>query len=205
VAMLAEDRRVLSGGLTTIRVMVVSEVRFLRECLADILARRSEFRVCDQSASLADALVAAQTLQPDIVLLDGAVPGGFGTVAKFRSLAPPTSIVALAIAETEESVLAWADAGVAGYVPNSASVDELVSLLGQTRRGEQTCPARISGCLIRRIAAARSVAKADAPSAPLTRRESEIFRGAARQSPIGPRTTARRFRSIFDPQADSLR
>jgi hypothetical protein len=49
-------------------------------------------------------------------------------------------------------VLAWAEAGIAGYVPNTASISELVSLIGQISRGEQTCPSRIVGTLLRRIA-----------------------------------------------------
>jgi two-component system, NarL family, nitrate/nitrite response regulator NarL len=169
------ERQVACSALASVSVLIVSEVRFLRECLAEILARHSEIEVCGQSASLPDALASAQALHPAIVLLDVAFPGSFGTVAKFHSVVPQTSVVALAIAETEENVLAWATAGVAGYVPNSASVDELVSLLGQISRGEQSCPSRITGCLLRRIAVGGRRAKADSLSASLTRRESQIL------------------------------
>jgi two-component system nitrate/nitrite response regulator NarL len=147
--------QVTSGELasTSIGALIVSEVRFLRQCLAEILAHNSDFRVCGESASLTDALFAIQALRPDIVLLDVGFPGGFGTVPKFVCLLPQIKVVALAIAETEENVLGWVDAGVAGYVPNTATIDELLSLLVQISRGEQTCPARITGCLMRRVAA----------------------------------------------------
>jgi two-component system, NarL family, nitrate/nitrite response regulator NarL len=169
--------QVTSGELasTPIGILIVSEVRFLRQCLAEILAHNSDFRVCGQSATLTDALVAIQALRPDIVLLDVGFPGGFGAVPKFVCVLPQIKVVALAIAETEESVLGWVDAGVAGYVPNTATIDELLSLLVQISRGEQTCAARITGCLMRRAAAGERGRKTEAPSAPLTHRESQIL------------------------------
>jgi DNA-binding NarL/FixJ family response regulator len=155
-----------------VSALIVSEVRFLRECLAETLARYPDIEVCGQSASLIDALAAAHTLQPALVLLDVALPGSFGTVAKFSAVAPAANVVALAIVETEENVLAWAEAGVVGYVPNTASVDELVLLVRQINQGEQTCSSRVSGSLLRRVALN---GQPKFPVASLTRREFEIW------------------------------
>jgi two-component system, NarL family, nitrate/nitrite response regulator NarL len=157
--------------------LIVSEVRFLRESLAEILAQASGIEVRGQSATLADALAAAEALRPAIVLLDAAFPGGMGAVARLSAVALRANVVVLAIAETEENVLAWAEAGIAGYVPNTASVSELVSLIGQISRGEQTCPSRIVGSLLRRIATSgRGVGPELSAAAALTRREFEILR-----------------------------
>jgi DNA-binding NarL/FixJ family response regulator len=89
---------------------------------------------------------------------------------------PEARVVVLAIAETEENVLAWAEAGIAGYVPNTASVSDLTSLIGQISRGEQTCPSRIAGSLLRRVAAVGRGAGPASAAPPLTRRECEILR-----------------------------
>lgn len=170
------DREFTDRPTAIVRTLIVSEVRFSCDCLAEVLARYSDIQVCGQCASLAEALETARTLRPAIVLLDVAFPGSFGTVAKFAAVAPEAAVVALAIVETEENVLAWAEAGVAGYVPNTASVDELVALLGQIIRGEQTCSSRVSGSLLRRVAlSARARPTSNSPAGPLTRRESEIF------------------------------
>jgi DNA-binding NarL/FixJ family response regulator len=157
--------------------LIVSEARFLRESLAEILTRVASIRVCGLSGTLAHALATAQAQRPEIVLLDVAFPGGIQAAARLSAAVPEASVVALAIAETEENVLAWAEAGIAGYVPNTASVDDLVSLIEQIRRGEQTCPTRIVCSLLRRIGASERAAKPSLPSAtPLTRRELEISR-----------------------------
>jgi len=156
--------------------LIVSEVRFLRESLAEILIR-ANIRVCGQSGTLAHALAIAQARRPEIVLLDVAFPGGVQAAMALSTALPEARVVALAIAETEENVLTWAEAGIAGYVPNTASVDDLVSLIGQIRRGEQTCPTRIVGSLLRHIGASERSVKSSLPSvAPLTRRELEISR-----------------------------
>jgi two-component system, NarL family, nitrate/nitrite response regulator NarL len=159
-----------------VSALIVSEVRFLRECLAEILTRYPDIEVCGQSASLTDALSAAHALQPAIVLLDVTFPGSFGTVAKFLAVVPAADVVALAIVETEENVLAWAEAGAAGYVPNTASAGELVSLLRQISQGEQTCSSRISGSLLRRVALSGRGAKPSFAAASLTQREFEVLR-----------------------------
>ena len=140
--------------------------------LAEILEASPGLAVCGLSSTIQDALSVARTLRPDIILLDVAFSGGVATAARLREAAPAAYVIALAVAETAENVLAWAEAGVAGYVPNTASVADLARLIGQISRGEQSCPSRIAGTLLRRVGAGPPVV---APSQSLTRREHEIL------------------------------
>jgi DNA-binding NarL/FixJ family response regulator len=157
-------------------VLIVSEVCFLRESLAEILTRAG-IVVCGQSGTLPHAIAIAIAQRPEIVLLDVAFPGGTKAAMSLAAAPPKASVVALAIAETEENVLAWAEAGIAGYVPNTASLDDLVSLIGQISRGEQTCPTHIVGSLLRYIGAGERSSRQTASESPLlTRRELEISR-----------------------------
>ena len=155
--------------------LIVSEVRFLRESLAEILARAPGIEICGHSASLAEALEVARALRPAIILLDAAFPGSRQAVARFSAINPQTSVIVFAIAETEANVVAWAEAGIAGYVPNTTSVNDLISLIGQISRGEQACSSRIAGGLLRRIATGRASGP-ELAALPLTRREFEILR-----------------------------
>jgi DNA-binding NarL/FixJ family response regulator len=155
--------------------LVVSAVRFVRESLVEILGRVAGVRVSGQAETLSNAVDIARAARPAIVLMDVAFPGGTQTAARIGAAAPDASLIALGITETEEDVLAWAEAGIAGYVPNTASVDDMISLIGEINRGGQICPSRIVGSLLRRVAA---TGRAEAPSAPLpllTRRELEIL------------------------------
>ena len=171
--MVSQSGQIASKG--SAGVLIVSEVCFLREILGELLTRTARIPVCGQSATLTHALAIAQAQRPEIVLLDVAFPGGVRVAKDFSVALPEARVIALAVAETEENVFAWAEAGIAGYVPNTASVDALVSLIGQIRRGEQTCPGRIVGGLLRRIGGSERVTKPAFPSpTPLTRRELEI-------------------------------
>jgi DNA-binding NarL/FixJ family response regulator len=159
--------------------LVVSEVRFLRDCLIDILSRMPAIRISGQAATAANALASAEATRPGVVLLDVAFPEGIETASDLCALLPGANIIALGIRKTEANVLAWAEAGIVGYVPNTASVDDLILLLGQISGGEQSCPSHIAGSLLRRIAASgrgTAAASAAAPLSLLTCREQEIFR-----------------------------
>jgi DNA-binding NarL/FixJ family response regulator len=162
---------------STIRqALIVSELRFLRDSLAEILDRGPALRVCGRAASLIDALALAQKLRPQILLLDVAIPGGTKAALQLSGANPGVHLIALGVCETEESVLAWAEAGIAGYVPNTASVDDLVLLIEQISRGEQTCSSRVAGSLIRHIAASsRTLPHGTAAPSTLTSRELEIL------------------------------
>ena len=157
------------------QALIISEIRFLCEGLAEILGRVQGIHVCGQVATLAKALAHVATNSPDIILLDAAFPGGTSAVAPLAAASPAALIIALALAETEAAVVSWAEAGVAGYIPNTASAAEVVAMIEQISRGEQPCPSRVAGSLLRRIATGRPI-----PAQPvipvLTRRETQILR-----------------------------
>lgn len=161
-----------SGGRSTV---LVSAVRFLRESLNEILSGVAEVRVTGEAASLPRALEVARAADPEIVLLDAAFPDGQDSARQISAAAPRANIIALGIFETEDDVLSWVEAGVVGYVPNTASVDDLVTLIGQISRGEQACPSNIAGSLLRRLASSRHVPERASPLPSLTRREHEIL------------------------------
>src|SRR5260370_1219472 len=111
-----EQARIHSESITAVvhGALIVSELRFLRDSLAEILGRLSDLQVCGQAATLAGALVSAETTRPRIVLLDVAFPSGTETVAALCALVPGLNVIALGVHETEDHVLAGPNDGVVG-------------------------------------------------------------------------------------------
>jgi two-component system nitrate/nitrite response regulator NarL len=155
--------------------LVVSAICFLRQSLVEILSHAPEVRVSGEAGSLDRAVELARATRPAIILMDAAFPGGTQSARVISSAANESSLIALGIHETEQDVLAWAEAGAAGYVPDTATVDDLITLIGQISRGEQACPSNIAGSLLRRVAASHRSTVAEPTGPALTRREIEIL------------------------------
>jgi two-component system, NarL family, nitrate/nitrite response regulator NarL len=160
------------GG--ALRVFLVWGVRFTRESIAELLERDQLVRVVGECASLSEAVVLNPALEADLVLLDARLPDGPAGVRHALEIAPGMRIIVSAVSETEEDVIAWAEAGVIGYIPRTTARADFVRLVREIHQGEQLCSGRIATGLLRRIAlsARRRSDRGSDPSLPiLTRRE----------------------------------
>lgn len=154
-------------------IVVLSDVRFMRDALVAILERSDKFDVLGAAAELGADFNHVASRLPDVILIDANLPDAFATVHRIKQVTPHVRIVALALAEREDEVIAWVESGVSGYIPRSAALEDLVALLEGTMRGEQVCSPRVASGLVRRIAAGSLRERPIEPMA-LTRREVEI-------------------------------
>jgi two-component system, NarL family, nitrate/nitrite response regulator NarL len=82
----------------------------------------------------------------------------------------------LGLPETDEAVLAYAEAGIAGYVSRDGSVQDLVTAIEGAVKGELRCSPRLAGTILRRLAWRAAVGGDVSPRTTLTSRETEIVR-----------------------------
>jgi two-component system nitrate/nitrite response regulator NarL len=138
---------------TSLRVIIVSGVRFLREGLAQIFERDSQVSVVELCDDLVEAAArAGPAFGADVVLLDATVPSSTAGVRRALEMVPGLRVVVIAVRETEEDIIPWAEAGVIGYIPSTAALTDLVRLVVDIHRGEQVCSSRVAAGLLRRIA-----------------------------------------------------
>ncbi len=195
------------GG--ALRVAVVWEVRFMGEILAEILGRDPMVSVVGVWTDLAEAVAVSPASQADVVLLDARIAEGTAAVRRALDIAPGMRIVVSAVRETEDDVVAWAEAGVIGYIPRNIGPADFVRLVTEIHSGEQVCSRRVANGLLRRIAltAKRSVGRnATLPTPALTKRErqvAELIRSGlsdkeiARQLNISLATTKSHVHNLF--------
>jgi len=139
--------------LKTIRVLIAADVRLYREGLAQVLSREPQFTVVGAVATYDEALAAGRELHPDIILLDMQMAQTPETVRDAGRIDPSIKVVAIGLAEADGSVVSCAEMGVAGYVPRSGSLEDLVAAVESVGRGEFLCSPRIAETLQRRLSA----------------------------------------------------
>jgi two-component system, NarL family, nitrate/nitrite response regulator NarL len=182
-------------------LLIVSEIRLFSEGLAEALGRHSPLSVVGHCMAAREALAKLADLPLDIVLLDASMPGGLALVGQARKLAPKVSVVVLALNETTETVVAWGEAGAAGYIPKTTGLADVVSILLDIQQGKQVCSPAVAAGLFRRLHKLPTIRHNmgdHVPSPALTARETEILelisdglsnKDIARQLKIGVSTT----------------
>ncbi len=134
-----------------LRVLVVSEVRIVREGVRAVLAARDGIDIVSTVDSQHAGVQCAE-LQPQIALFDAARRDSVEFVKDILTRAPDCKVVAFGVRETAEDILPWAAAGTAGYVHACATGGEVASVLEQVMRGELPCSARAAAALYREVA-----------------------------------------------------
>lgn len=122
----------------SIRIEIVEDQRLIRELLAGVLAREAGFEVVAEASTGREAIALAQSTQPDILVLDIALPDldGIEVARTLRKAQPKLAIIALSMHEEPYFVQQMLRAGADGYVVKSAAVAELVQAIRSVTQGK---------------------------------------------------------------------
>jgi two-component system nitrate/nitrite response regulator NarL len=157
------------------RIFILSSIKLYREGLALSLSRRPELEVIGDAAPSVEALARVASTAPAAVLLDFTIPGALNLPKELDRLRPGVKVIAFAVGEIDNELIACAEAGIAGFVTQDGSVDDLVASILNALRGEVICSPRVAGLLFKRMAALSDAAPALHGKSGLTRRECEII------------------------------
>jgi two-component system, NarL family, nitrate/nitrite response regulator NarL len=172
-ALLEEGGSVQSNGQPPeIQVLIVAGIRLYSEGLAAALDGRARVQVVGVTSDPVEGLYWDR--EPDVVLVDTSMPQAVAAVRAILATAPGVKVVALAVSE-DEDILAFAEAGVSGYLTRDAPLDHLMTVIEGVIRGEAPCPPKMTAILLKHIsvlAARRSLPPSEAR---LTHRELEVM------------------------------
>jgi len=117
------------------RVLVVDDAANLRDLLTVLLEVEDDFEVVAAVGDGAQALAKADELEPDIVLLDIAMPvmDGFAALPELRRRLPDASIVIFSAYEQREQAEKSLKYGADIYIEKGTSVVNLVAQLREHR------------------------------------------------------------------------
>lgn len=159
-----------------VRVSIVDHTRLYREGLAQILTREPGMHVVSTAADLEEASIRFKSPPPDVVLFHMRLPESLNVLRTVALAAPAAKIVAIGIAETEEEVIACAEAGAAGYLSREGSYEDLMSTIRSVMEGETRCSPRIAATLLKRLATLALGQRSRGTTVHLTLREWQIIR-----------------------------
>ncbi|MBB4933406.1 DNA-binding NarL/FixJ family response regulator [Lipingzhangella halophila] len=157
-----------------IRVLLVDDHPLVREGVRAMLSAEDDLEVVGEAASSQEAVTAAESLAPDVVLMDLRMPGGDGVGATERILrhSPDCRVLVLTTYDTDTDILRAVEAGAAGYLLKDTPRAELAQAVRTAMRGETVLAPAVAGKLVSGIRERR-----EAPQ--LTEREVEVLRLAA--------------------------
>ncbi|HEX9887519.1 MAG TPA: response regulator [Longimicrobiales bacterium] len=130
---------------TRIRVLIVDDAPESRRALRKALSFDDAIAVVGEAGDGVEAVDQAESLTPDVVLMDVRMPGGNGVEATraIASRLPDTHVVALTAHEDADTVRDMLEAGATGYVVKGASVDEVLTAVRAATTGDSTLDDRV--------------------------------------------------------------
>jgi two-component system, NarL family, nitrate/nitrite response regulator NarL len=135
--------------MDTLQVVVIHRHRLFREGLVYALAQQPSVTVLDVAVEAAEVLEKLKILRPDLIIMDFSFQGqhGFEGLKQLHRHFPEVKILVMGLPELESEILACIEAGASGYLPQEASLDDLLCHMQAVVAGEAFCSPKVAGFL----------------------------------------------------------
>ncbi len=153
------------------QVLIVDDHPLIRQGMRSLLEKHG-FTVVGEGVDGREATQLAQELEPDVAVLDLAMPllNGLDAAREITRTSRRTKTILVTIHTADQYVLEALKAGVRGYVLKSQATAELVQAIQEVMHGGRYLSPGISEAVVQAY-----LAKTDLPSDPLTPREREVL------------------------------
>jgi DNA-binding NarL/FixJ family response regulator len=189
-----------------IRVVIADDHAGFRSGLAALLAAQPAFELIGEASDGSEAVEMALALQPDVVLMDLAMPGldGIAATRRIADTSPHIAVLVLTMADNDIAVFDALRAGARGYLLKGADRAELSRAIQAVAAGEAIFGPDVARRLMQFFASSPAIQTAAFPE--LSEREREILeliaRGLSNQQivdrlVISPKTVRNHVSNIF--------
>ena len=160
-----------------VRVLIADDHPVFRDGLASLLAPLPQIEVVGTAADGLEAVALAARLEPDVAVMDIAMPGLDGIEATRRVVAaqPGTRVLVFTMGEDEATLLAAVRAGARGYLLKGAEQAEVVQAIASVHAGGVVFGAALADRVATLLAAPAPATPAPPAFPGLSEREREIL------------------------------
>jgi DNA-binding NarL/FixJ family response regulator len=163
--------------MSKIRILIVDDHAILREGVRALLSAHDDMEVVGEASDGQEAIAAVGRLDPDVVLMDIAMPGlgGIEASLELKKLGRRARILILSQYEDREYVRRLLKAGVSGYVLKKSAGAELAGAIRAVHRGGLVLDPEVARTAMSEAGGPVSPGDAD-PYESLTDREKQVLK-----------------------------
>lgn len=167
-----------------IRLLVVDDQSLIRDGIASLLELQEDLTVAGTASNGLDAISAAKTYNPDVILMDIHMPelDGIAATAKIKEAHPDIHILMLTTFDDEEYIVKALQAGASGYLLKDLPTEDLAKAIRLLNKGIYQLDPQIAGMLVQSLGKVETQKKQQASTAEiiaqtgLTDRELEVLK-----------------------------
>lgn len=132
------------SGSRPVRILLVDDHPVVRLGFAQLLSQEKDLEVCGEAGSTAEGLALAESLRPDLAVVDIALKGesGLELVRKIAHLCPRTRVLVCSMHDETLFAERALKAGARGYIGKREAPDDLVTAVRAVLAGERYLSAR---------------------------------------------------------------
>ena len=119
-----------------LRILIADDDEDTRLLLSEALSEEPSVELVGAASDTAEAVKMAQELQPDVAILDWAMPGGGGAKAAgdIKAQQPSVAVIALTGMDPTSASYDMLKAGAVAFLSKGCSMDELMSAVRSATR-----------------------------------------------------------------------
>ena len=117
--------------MANLRMLIVDDVTQVRQDLRTMLTLSTEVEIVGEAADGMEAIRQAETLQPEVILMDLEMPvmDGYQATEQIKNQHPSCRVVALTVHGYEEARQRALQAGVDAFIVKGEPMDNLVQAI----------------------------------------------------------------------------
>ncbi len=161
-----------------IQVLVVDDHTIVRDGICALLALAGDIEVVGEATNGSEALDKVRELNPDVVLMDVAMPvmSGLEATRRISKEFPRTKVLVLTQYDDKEYFFPVIESGALGFISKAAASSELMAGIRSVYRGDSYLSPTVTRLLVENYQHTAAKIPNQDPYNRLTGREREVFK-----------------------------